>query len=146
MNAASVALDVGVYCVKHPDWVSEATRTFEDTQELHYMWEMFGTQNSFGILAFLALFPCIIFFFHSFFAIYLQTNFADFQLGKNKKGRNKCKCPIFAKCSVLFEYNILQLSPILLFMFCLLLFVCSTYNLALYNWYSANTFMNTVNI
>lgn len=34
MNAASIAPYVGGHYVKHPGLVSEATRTFEDTQEL----------------------------------------------------------------------------------------------------------------
>lgn len=63
MNAASIALYVGVHYVKHPGLVSEATRTFEDTQELFlYVENICDSKKKYlGILALLVLFPCLDF-------------------------------------------------------------------------------------
>lgn len=86
MNATSIALYVGGHYVKHPGLVSEATRTFEDTQELLYMWKVFVTVKDFGILASLMFFFLALIFF-LFFVVSCINQFGAISAWK-KRWRN----------------------------------------------------------
>lgn len=71
MNAASIALYVGVHYVKHPGLVSEATRTFEDTQELFlYVENICDSKKNI-----LESWPCLCFFLALIFLVLLVTIF-----------------------------------------------------------------------